>query len=81
MRALPGFPQVFSLHLPARLLARGFHRADDGGCVPGTWAQTAHFSGVQRTLGSGFSSPEGVAVDGSGNVFAADGGQQNTIEH
>ena len=35
-------------------------------------AQTAHFSYAQSTLGSGFSNPFGVAVDGSGNVFVAD---------
>ncbi len=33
---------------------------------------TAHFSGAIDTLGHGFSSPWGVAVDGSGNVFVAD---------
>jgi hypothetical protein len=35
-------------------------------------AQTVHFSGAIRTLGSGFNAPTGVAVDGSGNVFVAD---------
>src|ERR1700677_2335671 len=35
-------------------------------------AQTVQFSGATRALGSGFSSPYGVAVDGSGNVFVAD---------
>jgi sugar lactone lactonase YvrE len=35
-------------------------------------AQTAHFSGAVITLGSGFSSPQGVAVDGNGNVFVTD---------
>jgi sugar lactone lactonase YvrE len=35
-------------------------------------AQTAHFSYAQLTLGGGFSSPSGVAVDGSGNVNVAD---------
>ena len=34
-------------------------------------AQTAHFSGAQSPLGSGLSSPGGVAVDGSGNVYVA----------
>jgi len=37
-------------------------------------AQTAQFNGTVRTLGSGFGSPIGVAVDGSGNVFVADVG-------
>jgi sugar lactone lactonase YvrE len=38
------------------------------------WAQapTAHFSGAVATIGSGFNSPYGVAVDRAGNVFVAD---------
>src|SRR4051812_32516487 len=40
--------------------------------APGLNAQTAHFTGTVTTLGSGFSLPFGVAVDGSGNVFVAD---------
>ena len=36
----------------------------------GLHAQTAHFTGL--LLGSGFYSPTGVAVDGSGNVYVAD---------
>jgi hypothetical protein len=36
------------------------------------FAQTASFSYAIVTLGGGFSSPNGVAVDGSGNVYAAD---------
>src|SRR5258708_35472709 len=44
------------------------------GLGPGLLAQTAHFSGVVKTLasGSGFSYPSGVAGGGSGNVFVAD---------
>jgi large repetitive protein len=34
-------------------------------------AQTAHFAGAVQTLGSGFSSPGGVAVDASGNVYVS----------
>ncbi|MGB6688859.1 MAG: MBG domain-containing protein [Terracidiphilus sp.] len=34
-------------------------------------AQTAHFSGAIQVLGSGFSSPGGVAVDANGNVYVA----------
>src|SRR5258708_628620 len=43
-----------------------------GGFAPSAEAQTAHFSGAVSTLGSGFSFPSGVAVDGSGNVFVPD---------
>ena len=43
------------------------------GFAPIAQAQTAAvFSGVTDTLGSGFSLPLGVAVDGSGNVYVAD---------
>ncbi|QEE26922.1 hypothetical protein FTW19_02220 [Terriglobus albidus] len=46
-------------------------------CVAGLFpaqarAQTASFSNAIQSLGSGFNSPEGVAVDGNGNVFVAD---------
>jgi len=37
-----------------------------------TASAQARFSGGQVTLGGGFSNPEGVAVDGSGNVYVAD---------
>jgi sugar lactone lactonase YvrE len=43
-------------------------------------AQAAHFSGAVATLGSGFSRPEAVAVDGSGNVFVADAGHNAVKE-
>ena len=39
-------------------------------------AQTASFSDAIATLGGGFSNPSGMAVDGSGNVYVADCGQQ-----
>jgi DNA-binding beta-propeller fold protein YncE len=35
-------------------------------------AQSAHSLGVISALGSGFSGPEGIAVDSSGDVFVAD---------
>jgi DNA-binding beta-propeller fold protein YncE len=35
-------------------------------------AQTASFSGVQSTIGTGLMKPFGVAVDGSGNVYISD---------
>jgi streptogramin lyase len=43
-------------------------------------AQTAHFSGAVVTLGSGFSTPTGVAVDASGNVYVADFGNSAVKE-
>jgi DNA-binding beta-propeller fold protein YncE len=42
-------------------------------------AQTAHYGAVV-TLGSGFSGPTGVAVDGSGNVYVADFGNSEVKE-
>jgi streptogramin lyase len=42
-------------------------------------AQTAH-SGAVVTLGTGFSTPTGVAVDGSGNVYVADNGNSAVKE-
>ncbi|MDR3735647.1 MAG: MBG domain-containing protein, partial [Acidobacteriaceae bacterium] len=38
------------------------------------------YNGVVSTLGSGFSYPYGVAVDGSGNVYVADGGNNAVKE-
>ncbi len=35
-------------------------------------AQTAHFSGAQTSVGSGFISPLGLALDGSGNLYVTD---------
>src|SRR3954451_11943856 len=49
-------------------------------CAAGAGAQTAHFSGAINTLSSGFNGPEGVAVDGSGNVFIADTGNNRVVE-
>src|SRR5271157_3010833 len=43
-------------------------------------AQTAYFSGAQTTVGSGFSLPDSVAVDGSGNVYVADAGNNAVKE-
>jgi hypothetical protein len=43
-------------------------------------AQTAHFSWAMSALGSGFSNPGGVAVDGSGNIFVADNGNNSVKE-
>jgi len=43
-------------------------------------AQTAHFSGVQRTPANGFAWPAGVAVDSSGNVYVADTGHNAVKE-
>ena len=43
-------------------------------------AQTAHFGGAIVTLGSGFVTPTCVAIDGSGNVFVADEGNNAVKE-
>lgn len=48
--------------------------------TPAIHAQTAKFVGVQTTLGSNFSSPYGLAVDGSGNVYVADSGTNSVKE-
>ncbi len=40
----------------------------------------ATFNGAQRTLGSGFDKPHGVAVDASGNIFIADTGNNAVKE-
>jgi len=50
-----------------------------GASCPGTQAQTAHFSGAQSTIGSGFSAPNAVVVDGSGNLFIADGNNNRIL--
>ncbi len=43
-------------------------------------AQTAHFSGAESTMGSGFSLPSGLIVDGSGNVYIADTGNNRVVK-
>jgi len=50
-----------------------------GEFAPSAEAQTAHFSWAVSAVGNGFSFPNGVAVDGSGNVFVADTGN-NTVK-
>jgi large repetitive protein len=46
----------------------------------GTGPQITFSPGMQSTLGSGFNVPSGVAVDGSGNVFVADFGNNAVKE-
>jgi NHL repeat len=43
-------------------------------------AQTAEFSWVQSTVGTGLSIDHGVAVDGSGNVYIADSGNHRVLK-
>jgi hypothetical protein len=42
--------------------------------------QTVSFTGVQTTVGSGLTFPAGVAVDGAGNVFIADSGNNRVVK-
>jgi sugar lactone lactonase YvrE/ribosomal protein S11 len=46
----------------------------------GLGPQIAFAPGVQSTVGSGFNVPQGVAVDGSGNVFVGDTGNSAVKE-
>src|SRR5580704_7230022 len=48
--------------------------------APSAEAQTAHFSWAISSLGNGFSSPEGVAIDANGNIFVADNGHNAVKE-
>src|SRR5260370_1193193 len=50
------------------------------GLAPSAEAQAAHFSGALSTVGSGFNNPQGLAVDGSGNVFVGDSGNHAVKE-
>ena len=50
-----------------------------GGSIP-VHAQSVSFAGAQTTVGSGLSYPIGVAVDGAGNVFIADAGNNLVVE-
>jgi YVTN family beta-propeller protein len=46
----------------------------------GVGPQVAFSPGSQKTIGSGFPAPDGVAVDGSGNVYIADYGNGTVYE-
>ena len=46
----------------------------------GTGPQISFFPGSQGTIGSGFNSPTGVAMDASGDVFIADSGDGGIAE-
>ena len=50
-----------------------------GGGFTGT-GTTNTGSGVQTTVGTGFSAPTGVAVDASGSVYVADGGNARIVK-
>ena len=64
---LPGYryggPQ---LSVTGEILAEGYVLGVGGG------PELAFLPGTQSTIGSGFSAPKGVAVDGSGNVYIGD---------
>ena len=46
----------------------------------GTGPMTAFYPGTLNTVGSGLISPDGVAVDGSGNVYIADGSKNRVLK-
>jgi DNA-binding beta-propeller fold protein YncE len=43
-------------------------------------AQTAHLSGIQITIASGVGHAQGIAIDGSGNLFIADMNNNRVLE-
>ena len=44
------------------------------------WSRFRPVAAPQTTVGSGLSSPAGVAVDGAGDVFIADYGNNRVVE-
>src|SRR5258707_13379459 len=58
----------------------GFVSERPGGLACSAEGQTAHFSWAISPLGNGFNSPEGVAVDASGDIFVADYGNNAVKE-
>ncbi len=75
-----------SIPLPQGAIRRLVSRFVLPGCLvvcvspAGLFAQTVVFNGVVRTLGSGFDTPFGVAVDGSGNVYVGDPSNNTVYE-
>jgi sugar lactone lactonase YvrE len=68
-RELPLRLQTFGGRLIAGCVLTAALIIGFGGIAVG---QTAHFTGAQTTVGSGFYEPFGVAVDSSGNLYVAD---------
>src|SRR6266567_3185116 len=77
--AFSGISRQLCLTKALRLAGRAVLAAISLGGIP-LAAQTAHFSGAIRPLGSGFGYTGDVAVDGSGNVFVADYGNSAVKE-
>ncbi len=46
----------------------------------GLHAQTVSFNNAQTTVGAGFNQPNGVAVDGAGNLFIADANNNRVVK-
>ncbi len=63
----------------AQILSGGVVQASVNLYGIGTGPQVIYGPPVQTTLGGGFSGPIGVAVDGSGNVYVSDSGN-NTVK-
>jgi large repetitive protein len=50
------------------------------GFVSTAMAQTAHFKQAVKLVGSGFVQPNGIAIDGNGDIFVADARNQSVKE-
>jgi sugar lactone lactonase YvrE len=85
---LPVSPRLLMSVTSQRFLAAAFLNllrfATCALLLAGAFSVPAHaavtFAGLQTTVGSGFTQPAGVALDGAGNVFIADYGNHRVVE-